>query len=77
MRFPFKTSWKAIILKTTSVLNESALPKTLSVSAQYDGISHTDISIQAFGDLLAHHPELPACHFGELSVTRAELSAGY
>ncbi|NBB60274.1 AMP-binding protein [Pseudomonas sp. ODNR1LW] len=76
MRFPFKTSWKAIILKTTSVLNESALPKTLSVSAQYDGISHTDISIQAFGDLLAHHPELPACHFGELSVTRAELSAG-
>ncbi|MHC6225579.1 AMP-binding protein [Pseudomonas sp. X10] len=44
--------------------------------AQYDAASHTDSPVQAFADLLAHNPELPACHFGELSVSRAELSAG-
>ncbi|NWB92935.1 AMP-binding protein [Pseudomonas agarici] len=75
MRFAYKTLWKAIMLKKTSAVIEPVLPRTLSPFA-HDTISTTDLPIQAFTELLAHHPGLPACHFGGLSLSRAELSAG-
>ncbi|NMM03520.1 AMP-binding protein [Paraburkholderia sp. RP-4-7] len=63
------------MLQSSSPPNLSPLAQASNSFLQRDERSEACQSIRAFRDMLMHAPELPACHFGELSFSRAELAA--
>jgi fatty-acyl-CoA synthase len=63
------------MLQNSASSNTPTLMQAPTAPSQCDGSADTVASFQAFGNLLAHDPALPVCHFGDLSFSRAELDA--
>ncbi|CAE6792266.1 3-[(3aS,4S,7aS)-7a-methyl-1, 5-dioxo-octahydro-1H-inden-4-yl]propanoyl:CoA ligase [Paraburkholderia nemoris] len=63
------------MLQSSSPSDSSPLAQASNSFLHRDGQSEAYGSIRAFRDMLTHAPELPACHFGELSFSRGELAA--
>jgi hypothetical protein len=66
---------KVVMLKNSPSSNAPTPTQAPTSTSQRNGSSDTVASIWAFRDLLAHDPVLPACHFGDLSLSRAELDS--
>jgi fatty-acyl-CoA synthase len=63
------------MLQNSSPSNSSSPVQASNSFLEHDSQSEARGSIVAFGDLLTHMPEFPACHFGEMSFSRKELAA--